>query len=142
MSSELADGKRNGLAVDPSGGYRVAGNEFWQYNGHFHPCSHHSATPDDGVDGKLLLDFMYNGADSLIDYLFIQREQYDQTPKVPLIIGLSALLLVILTIIWLVVYRKIRRRQRRRTIGVRFLYCYSDLNLLHFEIKTFFNRNW
>ncbi|XP_057368239.1 uncharacterized protein LOC130689221 [Daphnia carinata] len=43
--------------------------------------------------------------------------QYDNTPKVPLIIGLSALLLVILTIVWLVVYRKIRRRQRRRTIG-------------------------
>jgi hypothetical protein len=47
-----------------------------------------------------------------------QREQYDKTPKIPLIIGLSALLLVIMTIIWLVVYRKIRRRQRRRTIGV------------------------
>nr|CAH0101918.1 unnamed protein product [Daphnia galeata] len=45
------------------------------------------------------------------------REQYDKTPKIPLIIGLSALLLVIMTIIWLVVYRKIRRRQRRRTIG-------------------------
>lgn len=56
---------------------------------------------------------MFGGCDG-----HTQREQYDKTPKIPLIIGLSALLLVIMTIIWLVVYRKIRRRQRRRTIGV------------------------
>ena len=56
--------------------------------------------------------------DNLLLAIFFQREEYDKTPKIPLIIGLSALLLVIMTIIWLVVYRKIRRRQRRRTIGV------------------------
>lgn len=58
----------------------------------------------------------------MMNVLDTQREQYDKTPKIPLIIGLCALLLVIMTIIWLVVYRKIRRRQRRRTIGVRLLY--------------------
>lgn len=62
-----------------------------------------------------------------------QKEQYDNTPKVPLIIGLSALLLVILTIVWLVVYRKIRRRQRRRTIGVFFGLIVDILSKIQFR---------
>ncbi|XP_046448606.1 uncharacterized protein LOC124197268 [Daphnia pulex] len=61
--------------------------------------------------------FIHDAITHLHQMMEWTREQYDKTPKIPLIIGLSALLLVIMTIIWLVVYRKIRRRQRRRTIG-------------------------
>ena len=48
----------------------------------------------------------------------LQKERYDSMPKVHLIIGLSSLLLVVLTVIWVLVYRRIARRRRRRTLGV------------------------
>lgn len=76
----------------------------------------------------------------MMNVLDTQREQYDKTPKIPLIIGLCALLLVIMTIIWLVVYRKIRRRQRRRTIGVRLLYIHSNANCNYLLYKRILFR--
>jgi hypothetical protein len=101
----------NGTAVDVDGdsSFSILGN----HTEPVFPDLIQEADRGEGADATLIERTMAK----MREMISWSREQYEKMPKIPLIIGLSSLLLVIISLIWLVIYRRVVRNQRRRKLG-------------------------
>jgi len=116
--SRVSDGQGQGSVNDGP----ILGNHTEPVFGdddHSDPIDHadHSDHLEEHEQSQLTLNLAQKTVVLVREMLQWSKERYDSMPKVHLIIGLSSLLLVVLTVIWVLVYRRIARRRRRRTLG-------------------------